>query len=110
MTDEERLSTGVDSSWAIRPENADHVEPLFKLLAETPRARILDRSKLVGQAARSEQRDEFLMCCKKTSIREPHKEVQSGRRPSQDFNCFKICRYRMSVDLSIDGVIRSKCL
>jgi hypothetical protein len=35
MADEERIAAGVDSSRAIGPENADHFEPLFQLLAES---------------------------------------------------------------------------
>ena len=92
MRHDDALSVRADAGRALGPERPNGREPLLEHSTEPPRARVLDRANLLGEAKVTEKRDHLFVFRFEAAIGEPHVKVKYGRRRGKQFNCIEIVR------------------
>ena len=97
-------SVSADLGWAVWPCGPNQGEPLVEHGTEPPRSRVFDRTQLSRKAEGAEEWNPLFAFCNKTTVNEPHKEVENCGRCREDLHSFDIGRDRMSRYLAVEFI------
>jgi hypothetical protein len=99
-----RLTVRANASRAFGPEGTNTVEPLFNHGSESAGPRVIGRANLIGEPEVPEKRYRLRAFGGEASIRQPHEEVQHGRRRGQYLDCFEVIWNRMGDEFLVELV------